>query len=323
MRSSLTLASRVTLFALIAISLVGCAHTRRDDLWFQHLGVRPDEPKVTTSKAPCDAYEEYAAYAQQLQEAYHSRATQNRFWIYAAGILGLGAAAASGGLAAAAAGATTIALVAISGGFAAGTFAAINNTELANIYTIAANKIDTILVQAQRQRSVDPSPVGCSAAWGTLTDGVSEARTLLELARTNNAAGALIRAKEEQKILARLIESVEEANPTRVTVSASISDIQPPALSTLGQPDPATTRNVTLTVSNVQLDRVAPADIKVVIGSSDPISTRVTKTDEFTYKVDFRAPDTPPNPPQLIYPVTLLVGKSKERVTSKGTLAYP
>jgi hypothetical protein len=322
MRSSLTLASRVTLFALIGISLVGCAHSRRGDLWFQHLGVRPDEPKVaiaggttgTPAKTVCDVYVEYAAYAQQLQEAYHSRATQNRFWIYAAGILGLGAAAASGGLAAAAAGATTIALVAISGGFAAGTFAAIDNSELAKVYTIAANKIEATVLDADRQQRAASTPpdAGCAAALGVLKDGVSEARTMLELARTNNAVLALIRAKEEQKALARLIESVEEANPTRVTLSASITRI-----------DQTTFPDVVLTVSNIQLDRVAPADIKVMIGSADPISPRVSKTDEFTYSVQFRAPDNAPNPPQKEYPVTLLVGKSKQSVTSKDKLTYP
>lgn len=312
MRSSLTLASRVTLFALIGITLVGCATSRRDDLWFQHMGMRPDEPKVETSKPACDAYTDYATYAQKLQEAYHSRATQNRFWIYAAGILGLGAAAASGGLAAAAAGATTIALVAISGGFAAGTFAAIDNSELAKIYTIVANKIDTTLVEADRQLRGATTPAeGCSAALGTLKDGVSEARITLEVARTNNAAGALIRAKEEQKVLAKLIESVEESNPTRVTMSASITSI-----------DPATFPDVVLTVNNIQLDRVAPAEVKVVVGSADPVSARATKTDEFIYSVKFRAPDIPSSSGKS-YTVTLLVGKSKERVTSTNKLAYP
>jgi hypothetical protein len=49
----------------------------------------------------------------------------------------------------------------------------------------------------------------------------------------------------------------------------------------------------------------------------------VSKTDEFTYNVQFRAPDNPPNLPQKDYPVTLLVGKSKQIVTSKDRLTYP
>src|SRR5262245_12386484 len=89
------------------------------------MGVRPNEPPIT-SVVDCAAYEKYAEYAQQLQESYHSRATQNRGWIYVSAILGLGVMAASGGLAAAsAATAGTLGLLSISGAFAAGSFAAI------------------------------------------------------------------------------------------------------------------------------------------------------------------------------------------------------
>jgi hypothetical protein len=160
-----------------------------------------------------------------------------------------------------------------------------------------------------RADTLDPPETDCRAALGTLKDGVSEARTMLELARTNNAVGALIRAKEEQKALAKLIESVEEENPTRVTVSASITKID-----ATGFPD------VILTVSSIRLDRVAPADIKVVVGGADPVGARVTKTDEFTYSVQFKAPD---NPPKKDYDVKLLVGKSRQRVISKDKLTYP
>jgi hypothetical protein len=311
----------VVLCAFIALGLVGCASsTRRHDLWGQHFGIRPDEPVVEPTEESCAAYAKYATYTQQLQEAYHSRATQNRFWIYAAAILGLGATAASGGLAAAAASATTIGLVAISGGFAGATFAALNNPDLARVYTVAANKLDTALIESDRQLRTTPGLAACGAALSTLKEGVSEARILLEEARTNNAVAAIIRAKEEQKTLAKLIETVEESNPTRPPVSAFITDIQPPNLPALGA---AATRDVTLTVSNIQLDRIAPAYVKVVIGSAEPISARVTKTAEFTYSVQFRAPDAPPDPPQKVYPVILLVGKSKQRVPSKGTLTYP
>jgi len=94
-----------------------------------------------------------------------------------AGILGLGAATATGGHAAAAAGTTTIALVAISGGFAAGTFATIDNSELAKIYTIAANHIDTALIEFDRQLRRDVSTqaskdAACSRALGSLKDAL-------------------------------------------------------------------------------------------------------------------------------------------------------
>jgi hypothetical protein len=327
MRSRRTLASRVTILVVVSTALVGCAHSRRD-LWLQHFGVRPDEPRIAVPGATtdpdtaptkiCDVYTDYVQYAQQLQEAYHARATQNRFWIYAAGIIGLGAAAASGGLAAAAAGATTIALVAISGGFAAGSFAAIDNSELAKVYTSAANKIDAALIAADREQRTDtntPPATGCRLALATLKDGVFEARTTLELARTNNALGALIRAKDEQKNLTKLIEAVEEASPTRVTVTGRITEIDATTKATFPE--------VVLTVDNVQLDRVAAADVKVLVGTADGVGVQgITKTAEFTYTVRFKAPDIPGSSGKE-FPVTLLVGKSRERVTATDKLKYP
>src|SRR5206468_11466622 len=99
----------------------------------------------TTANA-CDKFTEYAKYAKQLKEAYRTRTTQNRTWIYVAGITGLAVAAASGALAAAAAvAAGTLALLAPSGSFTASAFATITNSELANVYNMAANEIGTAL----------------------------------------------------------------------------------------------------------------------------------------------------------------------------------
>lgn len=52
------------------------------DLFPQHLGFRPDEPKVVKDNNGCAEYIEYVGYTQKLLEAYHSRATHNRVWIY-------------------------------------------------------------------------------------------------------------------------------------------------------------------------------------------------------------------------------------------------
>jgi hypothetical protein len=139
--------SMTALLCLVAVT-GGCA-TSRMDLMPQHFGVRPDEPPPRADAQACDEYREYVAYAQRLQEAYHSRASQNRWWIYVAAITGLGAAAATGGLAAAgAAGVGTLALLGISGGFAAGTFGTLENTELAKMYTLSANSVDKALLRA-------------------------------------------------------------------------------------------------------------------------------------------------------------------------------
>jgi hypothetical protein len=139
------------LLCLMAITS-GCAG--RMDLMPNHFGFRPDEPAVVKGqtqdlKRACAEYEAYITYAQRLQEAYHSRATQNRWWLYVAAITGLGAAAATGGLAAAgAAGVGTLALLGISGGFAAATFGTLNNDELAKMYTLSANSVDKALQKA-------------------------------------------------------------------------------------------------------------------------------------------------------------------------------
>jgi hypothetical protein len=185
---------------VLAVALSGCAQ----------LGVRPPEPPIDISAGPCKELGAYATYAQELQEAYHSRATQNRGWLYAAGILALGVAAATGGLAVAATvGVGTLGLLAISGGFAAGTFAVVSNNALAVSYTVAANSIDQTLKSARTQLVlVDPADPNkgytsdsCTDALRTLIAGVSEARTNLEVARTDNAAGAIARAKDQVKLL--------------------------------------------------------------------------------------------------------------------------
>ena len=206
----------IWVWILMGIALSGCA-TSRPDLTWQHFGVRPDEPKleiVTKDTTKCGEYEKYVTYSQQLQEAYHSRATQNRGWIYVAGILGLGVAAASGALAAATAvGAGTLALLAVSGGFAAGSFVTINNPYLAETYTIAANRVDAALKESEAKR-LSTAGEDCKEALAHLKTGIWEARTKLEESRTNNAVGALDRAKRQQESLNALITAVEASRLT-------------------------------------------------------------------------------------------------------------
>src|SRR5437899_2924519 len=97
---------RLLMWVVLGILLAGCAPTFGSDVsWGQRLGFRPDEPDISvpTTANACDKFTEYAKYAKQLKEAYRTRTTQNRTWIYVAGITGLAVAAASGALAAAAA----------------------------------------------------------------------------------------------------------------------------------------------------------------------------------------------------------------------------
>ncbi len=138
--------TRAVVILLLACAITGCASVRAN------MGVRPGEPAMGASRTPeeqCTEYQQYATYAQQLQEAYHARASQNRWWIYVAAITGLGVAAATGGLVAASAvGAGTVALLTLSGGFTAGVFGTLDNPELAKVYTLAANSVDTSLQKA-------------------------------------------------------------------------------------------------------------------------------------------------------------------------------
>ena len=62
----------------------------------EHFGIRPDAPTFSQEASACSEFEGLVNYSVALQEAYHSRATQNRFWIYAAGTVALGTVAATG-----------------------------------------------------------------------------------------------------------------------------------------------------------------------------------------------------------------------------------
>lgn len=239
MPSRITSRSLALLFLIIAVGAVlsGCTTagtTFRSDMTWQRFGIRPDEPAPAdlAKLTSCEEYDQYVAYGQRLKEAYQSRATQNRGWIYVAGITGLAVTAASGGLAAAATvGVGTLGLLAISGGFAAGTFATINNEELAKSYTIAETRVATALNNAGAMLPKDSrhgNQTLCGEALTHLRSGILVAWTKLEEARTNNALGALDRAKEEnKKIVAIAKEIMAEqaamvtATPAAVTIDAT------------------------------------------------------------------------------------------------------
>ena len=151
-------------------------------------------------------------------------------WIYVAGITGLGVVAATGGLAAAAAVSVgTLALLSISGGFTAGTFAVIDNADLAKSYTIAAKRVDTALTEADGMvpsGSRFGNPEACGDALLKLKESVTDARAILEASRTDVAVGALDRAREAQKTMTALL-AAQPGPVTQVTRSAEISAIPP------------------------------------------------------------------------------------------------
>ena len=201
-RRSLTRQLLATLI-VIGATLTGCAS----------LGIRPDRPGATyklDSANSCNRLDEYLDYSRDLQEAYHSRATQNRWWIYVAGTLGLATIAASGGLAAAAVSTTTIAVVAFAGGFYSSFFAFLGNDRLAEVYTTAANSVDAAIANASE--IVNKANGDCAAAYVALVKAVSAAATQLETDRTTSAEAALIRAKLENAALKDALKDLQEAN---------------------------------------------------------------------------------------------------------------
>ena len=185
--------------------LAGCGSFKGDLEFGPRIGFRPDEPafQLPDASNACSQLKTYILYAENLKEAYRTRATQNRTWIYVAAIGGLGVAAASGALAAATAvAAGTLALLAISGGFTAAAFATIDNSELANVYTVAANHIGTALGNVQgRIRRCPSNQQECAAQLAYLTAAISNARNTLETARTSSAAGALARSTAQKTLL--------------------------------------------------------------------------------------------------------------------------
>ncbi len=282
------------------------------------MGWRPDEPPLgttrdgTPTKSACDEYLAYDAYAQDLQEAYHTRASQNRFWIYGAGILGLGAAAASGGLAAAGAATVgTLALLSISGGFSAGFFATIDNPTLADIYTIAANKIDVALKDARAKTPATRTGETCKQALDGLRAAVSDARTKLEEARTDTAKAALQRAAAQQEALQSLAAQIQQAgDPTLSVRSAVITDIKSSTT-----PVTAST-SVELTVDGGRLDGVLERDMKVLVGGQQvDVKSRAPKPApaEGQWVVTFEAPPLAAN---AAYDVILIVGPNRRPIAS-------
>jgi hypothetical protein len=254
----------VATLLIIGVTLPGCSPS---------LGVRPPRPDAkyaVKSDDPCARLNEYLDYSRDLEEAYHSRATQNRWWIYVAGTLGLATIAASGGMAAAAVSTTTIAVVSIAGGFTSGFFAFVGNDRLAEVYTEAANSVDVAIADASGIVKLAESG-HCADAYVVLVKKVSAAATQLEEDRTTTAQAALLRAKTENKKLKEETDKAVEdlkAAQTRssvfVPLTPLITDVDPPLV------DPASLKPITLTVSNVDFKPVAQVDLKVRLVTAGP-----------------------------------------------------
>jgi hypothetical protein len=294
--------------------------------WERHLGIRPDEPFLgnnPTGNTACAEFTTLERYAKELQEAYHSRATQNRSWIYGAGTIALGTVAAGGALAAASAASLgTLALLSISGGFASGFFGVLDNATLADLYTIAANSVGTTLTEAQnelqpdhqgnRYGSGEVQQRACARALYTLQVGLTEAKNNLERARTDSAIAAGVRAEAQRQKLNQLLGQQQSIMVTTVVRRAQIVSIEPVCIE-IGKSEKVT---VTLIVTNANLKMLTFNDVRALLGPHELEVEWGLPVSEDKYHVTFKAPLKPPEEGKTSYSPVLLIRRSKERIES-------
>jgi hypothetical protein len=135
---------------------------------------------------------------------------------------------------------------------------------------------------------------------------VSDARTHLEVARTDNAAGALAPAKDQLKVLNENIGTVQAADPTHVTLTAEIVGLVPSS----AKPGQATA--VQITIENANLDQIRLDDIKVQFGPRAALRAEgIVKPDSVNaphkYTVVFIAPKDRPDSNLATYAVALTI----------------
>jgi len=303
--------TRVVSLAAVALLLTGCAG----------LGIRPSEPEYNTDepKKACGEFAAYADYTRKLREAYLSRATQNRFWIYASGTTALSTVAATAAIAVASSpSGGTIALVSLGGGLLSGVFAMADNPTLADIYTIATSNLNNSLKEADAELKLNEAgnrfrdEQACAAALQKLRSGVTEVTNNLERARTDSAVAAVQRAAAQTKRLTDLAKQVEEEQATsRVAQNGVIMSTDPDTITG--------TAEITLTVVGLTPAMCRQDTIKVTIGDRTQ-EGKCSPLDERTgvYAVRFTAPGKPPFPGQREYSPALLIGAGGKKVETRA-----
>jgi hypothetical protein len=290
------------------------------------LGIRPNEADYQTqsqeSEMACPEFRAYAKYTMALQEAYHSRASLNRFSIYASGTTGLATITATAALAAASSPSLgTLALISLGGGFATGLFALADNPTLADIYTIAANRLETArqVAEAKLQPGTDgklnTNHVACKDALDYLRQEVVQAKNNLERARTDSAVAALQRAAEQAKKLNKLADDIKKETAAQVVLRGEITTINP---SQIDEVTDGKEREITLTTTSVDPALITQNDVRVIIGGQT-ISATWNSVDPNIgrYAVKFKAPAKCPYVTQAEYSPILLVGSAERRVETK------
>jgi hypothetical protein len=204
--------ARQTAIVLVALLLSACSGIP----YRRSLGIRPDPPHAVTPVAltneckrlhptippdqtACEQYLKHVQWAQQLTEAYRSRATLNESVIYVGGTIALAGLSVVSGLGIAAAASTeTLGLIGVSTGFTSGFLAFMNNSAKAGFYTVAANKISTALADANKKVTASPTSTTYSEATQLLAEEVSQAANELETERYQLARAAAMSQQVQQ-----------------------------------------------------------------------------------------------------------------------------
>jgi hypothetical protein len=210
-------------------------------------------------------------WANQLTEAYRSRATMNEWSIYFAGTLALASLAAVAGIAATGhGGSDALAIIPIVGGFTSGFFALLDNKAKAAAYTEAANEIGVALGAAMTNLTDDKPRYSTTRA--TLYQDIVRATNKLETQRSTLAAAAAEKRVDTERL---------QNEATRARINAAESEKLEPTQTSKG-------KLVKLTVRKIDLSEFDEKDIKVSVDGK-PSEIVVVGFDTVT----FRAPDVP------------------------------
>jgi len=246
----------------------------------RYFGLRPDAPDVRPDedikkecrerhpdenshdlRTACEQYLAHVVWAQQLAEAYRSRATMNEWAIYAAGIIALGGLSAVSGLGVAAvASAETLGLIGVSTGFTSALFGFMNNSRRAGFYTTAANDISSVLAKATELVGGRPDRDSYDAATKQLAVSVSKIANALETERYQAAADAA-KAKQVQDALDRLKE----------LETAQLVSLSPGH----GKPD----SEVVATIAGLDLSKYKDAGVRVFLDGESTSGEIKSKTE--------------------------------------------
>ncbi len=244
----------------------------------RYFGVRPDGPEMFPNSstsipaechgldvhgtAACLRYLSYVKWAEEMGQAYRSRATMNEWSIYVAGTIALGALAAVGGLGVVGAAASeTVGLLSVSTGFTSGFFGLLNNSERAGFYTYAANKIADARTQAEEAISSKRTAEEYTEATHILARAMGEWTTWLETQRSE-AAVAAANSEEVKKANNELADLRRERRFAKIVKAATLVNIDPKEGTETENP------TVTLTTNGIDLEEYTE-DLSLRIGGID------------------------------------------------------